>query len=464
MHAGNGAEAPTPRSSAEGIAWPAAMGGQGAALLAMQYQLDRTQWWPPEVLRRHQFRQLEALLRHADAAVPYYRRALAEAGVDPAAGLTEAAWSRIPLLTRRTLQEQGEALRARRVPKGHGRVHRVFTSGSTGAPVRALGSDLTGFFWLALTLRDKHWHRFDVTGKLAAIRHDRAGRGAYPEGIVGTGWGKATESVYATGPAALLEIRTPIHQQVEWLRRQDPDYLTTYPTNLAALLAHCRDHGVRLPRLRLVETLAEVLQPEVRAACHEVWGVGVVDLYSSQEVGYIALQCPEHDHYHVQSEAAYVEVLDEKGRPCGPGETGRVVVTALHNFVMPLLRYDLGDYAVVGGPCPCGRGLPVLARVVGRVRNMFVLPSGERFWPVFRSDRFLEAVPVRQYQVVQKSLDEVEVRLVMDRPLSAADEAAVRKVVHGEVGESFRVSLARVDEIPRGPGGKYEDVRSEVAG
>jgi phenylacetate-coenzyme A ligase PaaK-like adenylate-forming protein len=61
-----------------------------------------------------------------------------------------------------------------------------------------------------------------------------------------------------------------------------------------------------------------------------------------------------------------VEVLDEEGRPCAPGETGRVVATSLNNFAMPLIRYETGDTAEVGAPCPCGRGLPVLTRIMGR--------------------------------------------------------------------------------------------------
>ena len=127
-----------------------------------------------------------------------------------------------------------------------------------------------------------------------------------------------------------------------------------------------------------MRTFGEILEPVCRATCQQVFGVKVVDMYSSQEVGYIALQCPEHEHYHVQAENLLVEVLAEDGRGCGPGEVGRVVVTTLHNFAMPLLRYDIGDYAEVGASCPCGRGLGVLTRILGRQRNLLVLPDGRR--------------------------------------------------------------------------------------
>lgn len=105
-----------------------------------------------------------------------------------------------------------------------------------------------------------------------------------------------------------------------------------------------------------------------------------------------------------------MEILDENGKPCEPGELGRVVVTPLDNFAMPLIRYDIGDYAEVGKHCPCGRGLPVLKRIVGRVQDLVVLPSGERRWTLLSAgniESFLEIAPIRQYQFVQKDLQTI---------------------------------------------------------
>jgi phenylacetate-CoA ligase len=104
----------TPKSSVEGINWPAPVAGKGASLLALQFQLAQSQWWSPEELRRHQTRELHALVRHAYATVPYYRRVLSEAGFDPGAEITEASWSRVPLLARKAIQEEGTNLHSRR--------------------------------------------------------------------------------------------------------------------------------------------------------------------------------------------------------------------------------------------------------------------------------------------------------------------------------------------------------------
>jgi phenylacetate-CoA ligase len=237
--------------------------------------------------------------------------------------------------------------------------------GTTGAPVRAVGTRVTGALWQAITLRDLAWHPRDVTGKLAVVQAD-AGDTIPPEGVDRAGWGPAIDLVYESGPCALFSASHDVGAQADWLVRQQPDYLLSSPSNLLALADHFQANGLKLGSLRGITSGGAVLAPEVRDACRATWGAEIVDMYSTQEVGYVALQCPASESYHVQSEVLYVEVLDDDGQPCRPGQVGRVVVSTLHNFAMPLLRYDLGDLAEVGRGCPCGRNLPVLTRIVGR--------------------------------------------------------------------------------------------------
>lgn len=437
------------------------MGPRRAALLAMQYQFEQSEWWPPETIRQAQYRQLQVLLHHAQATAPYYRKRFAAEGIDPDAPLDDVSWSKIPFLTRSDIQGAGDTLISSAIPHGHGRLNSNSTSGSTGAPVTTKGTELTQFFWLCFTLRDFLWRDFDLSEKFAAIRNVQDGRAKFPDGVQSDTWGRAT-SVFVTGPSVVLTSLTPVAQQAEWLQRQNPGYLLSYPSNLMALLEYCRDNKIRLPKLRMVQTFGELLFPEMRAVCRKVWGVEIADTYSSQEMGYIALQCPKHEHYHVQSESVLVEVLDENNRPCKPGETGRIVVTALHNFAMPLIRYVIGDYAVVGEPCPCGRGLPVLSRILGRVRNMLTLPTGGQLWPYFGGEKFRDMAPIRQYQIVQKSLTELELCIVPERPFTAQDEKKLRDWITGKAGKGFKIIFSYHEAIARGAGGKFEDFRSEL--
>ena len=450
-------------SSISGVTWPGLPTAMGTNMLALLYQLEQSQWSDSEVLRAKQFWQLEGLLRHAAKTVPFYRARLRAAGVNPAVPITPEAWARIPILSRSEVQTSFEALTSRRIPKSHGRISTITTSGSTGKPIKVLSTGLTGLMWRALTIRIHLWRRRDFSARLAAIRYDKGGRARYPDGARSASWGPSTAAIFATGPATLLSITTPVAQQAEWLERQDPDYLGTHPTNLADLVRHCQQEGIKLTRLREVETYGETLDPATRALCREEWGVPVADIYSAQELGYIALQCSDHEHYHVQSESALVEILDDQGRPCPPGGVGKVIVTHLHNFATPLIRYDLGDYAEVGEACVCGRGLPVLNRIMGRVRNMLTLPSGDRLWPFFRVSRFNDIAPISQFQFVQKTPQLIEVRLVVGRELSEGEEVELRELIVARLGYPFTLRFSYLDEIPRSASGKYEDFRSEIA-
>lgn len=218
---------------------------------------------------------------------------------------------------------------------------------------------------------------------------------------------------------------------------------------------------MRLPHLKAVRTYGEVVHPDVRAVCRETWGVPVQDMYSCEEVGYMALQCPEHEHYHVQSETVLVEVLDDAGQPCGPGQIGSVVLTPLHNFAMPLLRYAIGDFAEVGEACPCGRGLPVLKRILGRRRNRVVLPDGRGSWPDIGG--LWAAIPdVDQIQLIQRDADHVEVRFVRQLPLQLGEEAQVTARIREALGHPFRLTFTCQDAIPRQPNGKHNTFVTEI--
>ncbi|MCW5954574.1 MAG: phenylacetate--CoA ligase family protein, partial [Propionibacteriaceae bacterium] len=196
---------------------------------------------------------------------------------------------------------------------------------------------------------------------------------------------------------------------------------------------------------------------EARRYVADHWGVPLIDLYSTRESGYVALQCPEHDHYHIQAEGMLVEVIDGAGKPCPPGASGSVVVTTLHNFAFPLIRYALGDVAEVGEPCACGRGLPVLRRILGRSRNLMKFPDGSSRWPVFGIPHFLSIAPIRQFQFVQRSLEELEIRLAVERPLTPQEQQRFGEHVIAQLRHPFRLSWVYLQEIPRQASGKFED-------
>ena len=444
--------------------WPAVPAGGPAQLLALQQQLAQSEWWPPEQLARHQFRQLERLVTHAYDAIPFYRARLDAAGYQRGQTITREFWSRLPVLGRREVQEQGSAITCNTVPTAHGHLLSGATSGSTGTPLMLLKTELGQIFWHAITLRQMLWYASDFNLMLATIRRDHENRAFAPNGRRLPDWGAPAAAVFPTGPVALLDHRSTTHEQAEWLLRDEPDYLSIYPSVVLELARYFRDRGLRLQRLKRITTWGEALTPMVRAACREAFGVSITDMYSASETGYLALQCPLNEHYHVQSETVLLEVLDETGQPCRPGQVGTVVATPLQNYAMPLLRYALGDLAKIGGACSCGRGLPVLTEILGRTRDTVMLPSGIRRYAWLGLRRLGEMREIVQFQVIQRTLYDLEIKLVVREALGLEQEEKIRQTLRDSLGAHFSVVVTYRDAIARAPSGKYFDFASEVPG
>ena len=445
------------KSSLSRVVWPAVPDMRGALVYSMFHQMESEQWLAPQVLAERQAHQLAQIVRHAACTVPWYQHHWPAGLVaDCASGtpMSADAFASLPRLARRELQSQFMALQSGDVPPEHGPVAEASSSGSTGTPVRFRKSYLNQLMWEALTLRDHAWHVRDLTQALCVIR-----RGGAAEAL---NWGAATR-MFDTGPAHLCPVDVDVQAQLEWLTGHAPGYLLTYPSLALQLAKLASRQGIQLPGLREVRTFGEPLDADVRQACHEAWGVAVNDTYSSEEFGYLAIRCPHSGQYHVQSENVLLEVLDDQGRPCAPGECGHVVVTGLLNFAMPLIRYELGDMAEVGPPCACGRGLPVLARILGRTRNMLVTADAKRYWPTFGFRDSVLGTRIIQRQVVQTALDRVVIRYVSAGPLSPAEEAMLSDQVAQRLPPGIHVTAQPVVEIARNPNGKFEEFVCAIA-
>lgn len=445
-----------PRSAIGGLSWPPLPSAEAVRLLALGQQLDESQWWPPERLRAHQLRQLDALLAHA-ASLPFYRERLASAGLRKGTPAKWESFARLPPVTRRDVQTDGARMRSDRYPKMHGDIVRVRTAGATAMPASFDLTTVSVAIAEAFALRGHDWRGERPEGKLALILSLRAADGSEPVSQNAPHWGRPVAPVYPTGPAVRLGIGVETSRQVEWLRREAPALLITPASNLMALALHCSAHDTSIPSLRFVRSLGETITPEIQARCRAAWGLEPDAEYVAKEAGVIALQCPEARHYHAQSEAMIVEVLDDADRPCAPGEVGRVVVTPLHNFAMPLIRYAIGDYAEVGTACACGRGLPVLARILGRARDLLTLPSGERRFSL-QASRVLRDVPgIRQFQIAQYHQSRIEMRLDTEPTFARVFEPRIRTAIAERVGGGFDIEIAYGKQIERCSDGLFRE-------
>ena len=436
------------RGDVAGIEWPPLFSSQVASLAACIQQLERSQWFDPAEHEVRQHRQLALLAGHFCKHSRHFRDRLAGAGIDGAALTQPEGLAELPPLTRQQVQS---GIACDELPPGHGPAESVKTSGSTGEPVAVRRTAVNRLFWQAMTLRYHFWAEPGFSGRICSIRANMPAYGETAD------WGRPSSWFFATGRGLLIDIEADISTQLDLIARFRPESLLVYPSNLVALLDEADDRGIALEGLERFRTIGETVPDNLRARV-AARGAHLHDCYSTEEVGYIAVQCPESDLYHVMSETLIVEIVDGAGRPCREGDTGKVLVTDIHNHAAPMIRYDIGDHAEAGPPCTCGRGLPTIGRIVGRERNMIVKPDGTRHWPLTGFKAFREIAPIVQYQMRQHEADRIELRMVVERPLTELEEGALRDHLHRKLRHPFRIDFTYFEGgLPRSPNGKFEE-------
>ena len=250
------------------------------------------------------------------------------------------------------------------------------------------------------------------------------------------------------------------------IRSFQPAWFYGYATLIDLLASWIEEHGRdgRGLGLRSIVPTSEPLSAAQRERITRVFGAPIQNEYGCGEVGAIAYEC-EKGALHIMTDSVAVEVLGDDGSPVVPGETGEVVVTDLNNYAMPLIRYRLGDRAVRGGECACGRPYPTLDRIVGRVHDVVYTPLGRR-WHGEKIDYLMlsihqELFPFRRYQVVQKQPDLLEVRFVSDAPIPPVARQRIADYVRDRL-DGMRVDIRRVQTIERSASGKLRLVCNEL--
>jgi phenylacetate-CoA ligase len=421
--------------------------------------LDGTQWAPRAELEEHQLGLVRKLLEHAIAEVPYYAERLAAAGIVPAKIESWDDFRKVPILSRRECQEEYARLEARRLPEGQTAGGELMTSGTTGVPIRVRQTNLVQTFWFALLLRDMEWCGIDPKGSIAVMRSSIPGDAPRARAT----WGRPLSDVVRTGPAHTMNVKAAPERHLQWLRECDPHYVLSYPTHLDYLAFHAADEGASFSKLRLVQSFAETLEPDVATRIARGFRAPVKNLYTSVEAGYIASPCPVSGLLHVHSESMLVEVLDDRDRLCAPGRTGRIVLTTLRNFRSPFIRYDIGDEATVGpAACPCGRGLPTLASVSGKKRPLLKLVGGGWQNSSALVTALRNAGGFLQFQIVQPSAERLQLRIVPAQGWSDEHRRRLVDATHRCLGVAVDVRVELLERLERTPGGKLQSVVCEV--
>jgi phenylacetate-CoA ligase len=418
---------------------------------AIQSALQRLERASPIEVAETQLAALERIVRHARDTTSFYADRLAPLFVE--GEFTPQHWASVPILTREEAQENSAAIRSDRLPEGT-EAHEGETSGSSGTPLKFAWSTLSSISTRAVVERMAVWHGLDSAAPLAEIRSFPAGYADFPGRRLQRSWSFRNPAA----PYYRLRVTTPVAQQLAWLKLVEPRLLLTYPTMARELAETCLAEGIAL-RFDAVLTVGEVLTPEIRELCRAAFGAKTIDSYGCQEMGKIAVECEVSGHYHVCASNVLLEILDEHGRQVPSGGSGRIVLTSLYNYATPFIRYELGDFGRLGGACPCGRSLPVLTEILGRRRNMITLPDGNRLWLPGRALAAMAAhVPMKRMRLVQTAPDAFDLLYLPKDDGGEPDLPRLQACAAHHIHPHARIHAIPVRELPRSPGGKYEDV------
>jgi phenylacetate-coenzyme A ligase PaaK-like adenylate-forming protein len=441
----------------------------GRRLWTAVRELRDLQWRSPDEVAARAAGRLRALLVHAERHVPYYRRLFQDAGFDPHAVRGAEDLARLPVTTKAALRARppGDLLADDRpIPRGVA----VTTSGATGFPFEIIGDPASADETVAAYLFFLEWAgaalwqtRVDLGVRLgrsfstAPWLRSRATRA--PRRLL---LGEDVRSVH--GPKVTAE---EFHALVAQISVRREYFIRAYPAYAADLGARLVASGLELPAApRVVISCSETLTAAREAIIKRAFGAPVVNHYSTWEALHLAQSCPDDPAVlHVNPERVVLWVARADGIPASPGETGRLLLTALSNYLQPFVNYDIGDRAALGGRCSCGRGWPTLLGVEGRTSEVLRTPSGRVISAIVLNQlpRLSNGrAPVWEYQVEQRELERVVLRVVPAPGFTDTDRHALREELEACLDDEVTVRLDLVDRIEPDHSGKRAVIVTNV--
>jgi len=422
--------------------------------------LNQSQWYSPAEIRELQEIKLRQLVRHLYLHVPYYAEILQARDLVPEDIRTIEDLQKLPLLTKTDIREN---LYFDLFSDNH-RKHemlKIATSGSTGEPLVVYAERRQLEMRWASTFRAAEWTGWRFGDRQARLWHQTLGMSrsqVFKEYVDAWFMRRLFIPAYEMNDANLMEL-------VDRLKRFRPVLIDGYAEIFNFLAHYARRHGIKGLEPKAIMTSAQIMPPQVREVIESEFRTHVFDKYGSREFSGIAYECDHHNGHHVMAESYIVEILKD-GRPAKAGQLGEVVITDLNNFVVPLVRYRIGDLAVAVDPndvCSCGRGLPRIGRIEGRAQAIVLCANGTWLPGTFFAHFFKEYdFSVRHYHVVQREEGAIELKIVPEAGYSRSVEEQIVQGLKKFIGERMRIDVQLVDQIPLVRTGKRTGVVSHL--
>ncbi|MBI2842015.1 MAG: phenylacetate--CoA ligase family protein [Armatimonadetes bacterium] len=416
-------------------------------LLAEMRRLNRQQWASADEIEALQLSKLRRQILRAWICSPFYRERFEQLGFQPWDVNSISDLGKLPVVTKAELLAAGGQNVCFDIDPKNCVLLR--TSGSSGSPIS-----------LPFTRRDKNRRALKELRALFANGYsirDRMMIQVEPRSMPKK---KALPQMLGLLRRSYLSIFAEEREQIDMIRSLRPDVIYGYTSSLRILAERLLTSSEQPLRPKILMTSAEMLDQPTRKLIADAFGTEPIDFYGSMEMGWIAWQCPERRGYHINSDCLIVECL-HNGWPAEHGEEGELVITNLHSDAAPLIRYATGDTGVLSDRrCSCGRTLPILESVNGRLADCIVLPDGRKLSPYSLTCAVEDVPDLRQFQIVQQSDKTVRVRLL--RGPNEVDtfrvRAAVLSALYGQTG----VEVEFVDSLQLERNGKFKVVKSLV--
>ena len=415
--------------------------------------LEESQWWPLEKLLEFRWKETRALLEHAFRTVPYYQRKYAEAGIRLEDIRTPQDYARLPILRREEVNAHREELRSTAY---RGRLISHATGGSSGVPTR--------FY---ITIESYDW-RTACTERVYAYTGCRLGErtlflwGA-PVGKL-PAWKARKVKAFETFRRQLV-INTFSQSEEKWrevlerARHYQPKLVVGYISSLEGFSRFLLDGKHYLPGVQAVIAAAEPLFPPTRTLVEKAFGAPLFNTYGSREFMSIAGECEKHAGMHVNCENILLEAaagaIQANSASRFAAGASDFLVTDLHNYGMPFLRYAIGDIGVLDdSPCSCGRGMPRIVSIEGRVLDVLRSADG-RVIPGELFPHVLKEIPeVLEFRVTQTALTKLVMEAVLTAELSEKSKGILGSEILKAFGPQTELEIRRVEAIPRLTSGK----------
>ena len=421
-------------------------------------ELEATQWQPRERLQELQLMRLKSLLSHAFRYCPYYQDEWTRRGLDPSRVERLEDLADWPVVTREEIRRNRQAMRSTQPGV---RLLSKATGGSSGTPLqfemdpgsndRRVAASYRGYSWAGAGPGTSQVLLWGVPlGDVSKARRLK-------ESLFHRFHRRRVFNTFDLGPERAVTF-------ARLLERTRPTAVVAYSGALYSLARLLDAASLRPYAPRAILVGAEKLHPHQRETIERVFGCPVFETYGSREFMLIASECERHSGLHLTAEHLIVEVLDDERRPVPPGSEGNLVVTDLFNLGMPFVRYAIGDRGVIaGGTCACGRGLPLLQEVTGRVSDLLTSPDGRVVTGLFFPHLLKDFPEVGEFQVVQTAVDRVELRIVPARHLRQETLESIEKRSREALGDRVAFTIRAVDEIPLTNQGKRRVVVNQAS-